>query len=747
MLPSLPAFNLQGSSETAWHSINYSVDDHFALAVYIRIIWNHRWLVLTITLAVFMATLFGTIRQKPVFRATGSLQIELPKGSVASLGELFQDQTAPDGYMQTQAEVLRGAALVSSLIAKMEPKNSWVPPFPQSSQEHLESFQERLSTEVVRGGHLIQVSYESESPRQAADTVNQLMALYIEQTRDQRSETAQNASSWLLDQLNQTKQKMEQATLNLQQYESEHQLLFVETANGGLQSIETQRLQELQSDLTGAERRRIEKESANKQAQSGDASVFHSSLLDDLLTKETGLRQKLSQLDAKFGPKFPEVQQIQDELKDVLASQSGEGLRIRNSIAADYRAALRQETLERQAFDRQQEIVSGASQQLLQDGILKRDVDLYKQLYEGLLRQMNEAGISSQLDAPSARILEPAQIPTTRIRPNITHLLILGLFTGLTLAVTFVFLQEHFQDTFQSAEDVAAHLNLPLLGVIPAVPIKISTDMDNSYSDKPATLLLGGGTSKPAPADREPWFRLDRDGPRNFEFSEAIRNLRTSLLFSNGDSHPRSILISSSLPSEGKTTVTANLSVALAQLGKHVLSIDGDMRRPSLHRIFSMSNHAGLADYLKGNSTWQRVVSSTVVPGLSVIVSGGRPRNPAELLSFDRMHDLIRAAQSQFDIVLVDSPTLLNMADSRILASYVDAVVLIVKSGDTPKKLVKQAFTNLRTVSARIVGVVLNQADMRGEEYSYSVSDKHYGFVNEERIPEERKREERTLDK
>jgi protein-tyrosine kinase len=160
--------------------------------------------------------------------------------------------------------------------------------------------------------------------------------------------------------------------------------------------------------------------------------------------------------------------------------------------------------------------------------------------------------------------------------------------------------------------------------------------------------------------------------------------------------------------SEGKTTVTANLSVALAQLDQNVPSIDGDMRRPSLHRIFSMSDHAGLADYLKGNSTWQRVVSSTVVPGLSVIVSGGRPRNPAELLSSDRMHDLIRAPQSQFDIMLVDSPTLLNMADSRILASYVSAVVLIVKSGDTPKKLAKQAFTNPRSVSARIVGVVLN---------------------------------------
>ena len=739
VFPSFPAFDVPATVQQPWPSIDSSMNDNFALAGYFRIIWNHRWLISAITMAVFLATLFGTIRQKPVFRATGSLQIDLPKGSVASLGELFQDQAAPDGYMQTQAEILRGSAIVSLLIAKIEPTDASMSPSLESVQEHLENFKSRLSTEVVKGSHLIQVDFESESAEQAAATVNQLMAIYIDQTRVQRSQTAQNASSWLLDQLNQTKQKLEQATSSLQRYENDHQLLFVQTADGGLQSIETQRLQELQSDLTTAERLRIEKGSVNNQAQSGYASVLKSPLLEGLLTKETEINQKLSQLDAKFGPNFPEVKQIQDQLKDVQANQAAERLRIRDSVAADYSSALRQENLERAAFDRQQKIVAGASQQLLQDGILKRDVDLYKQLYEGLLRQMDEAGVSSQLDNPSARVMEPAQIPITRIRPNIMHMLVLGFFTGLTLAVTFVFLQEHFQDTFQSADDVAAHLNLPLLGVIPAVPIRNSVETRRRYSGKAATLQLEGATSIPTTPESEPWFRLDRDGPGNFEISEAIRNLRTSLLFSSDGSQPRSILISSALPSEGKSTVTANLSVALAQLGKRVLSIDGDMRRPSLHRIFSMSNKLGLADYLKGNSSWQRVVSPTVVPGLSVIVSGGRPRNPAELLSSDRMEDVIRAAQSEYDIVLVDSPTLLNMADSRVLASYVDAVLLIVKSGDTPKKLVKQAFNNLRTVSAKVVGVVLNHADMRSDEYSFS--DKHYGSDNEASNPPKNKRD------
>jgi uncharacterized protein involved in exopolysaccharide biosynthesis len=242
VFPSFPAFDVPATVQQPWPSIDSSMNDNFALAGYFRIIWNHRWLISAITMAVFLATLFGTIRQKPVFRATGSLQIDLPKGSVASLGELFQDQAAPDGYMQTQAEILRGSAIVSLLIAKIEPTDASMSPSLESVQEHLESFKSRLSTEVVKGSHLIQVDFESESAEQSAATVNQLMAIYIDQTRVQRSQTAQNASSWLLDQLNQTKQKLEQATSSLQRYENDHQLLFVQTADGGLQSIETQRL-------------------------------------------------------------------------------------------------------------------------------------------------------------------------------------------------------------------------------------------------------------------------------------------------------------------------------------------------------------------------------------------------------------------------------------------------------------------------------------------------------------------------
>lgn len=721
VVPSLSSNDRSVVRENSRPPFDSMEDSQISLASYGRILWLRRWIVLTIALGVFVTVLFGTLRQKPVFRATGSLEIDMPKGSVTSLGDLLQEQSAPDNYLQTQAEILRSTSLDSRLMTQLAAADGTDTGPSEPDQAALSEFQARLFVEIMKGSRLIELSAESKSPETAAKTVNQLMALYIEQTRQQHSDTVQGASNWLMDQLGDTEAKLQKATLTLQHYEAEHGLLFVETKDGGSQNIESERLQQFQADLARAQALRLAKETSNRQAQSGDPSVLRSPLLGDFQEKDAVLRQKLSQLDQTFGPNFPEVKENEEQLEEIRSDETAERKRIAQECAADLDAAARQEELARQAFEKQQKIVAGATQQMLQDSILKRDVDLDKQLYEGLLSQMNEAGVSSKLEATNARVFEPAQIPLTRIRPNVAYNLILGAFAGLTLGMGFAFFQEHLQDTFQSREDVETHLNLPLLATVPASPMPIPAHSGWSYMGRNENLQPGQDTSGGPSAEN--WFRLDRDGSSHFELSEAIRNLRTSLLFALDGAQPRSILISSAVPSEGKTTISANLSVALAQLGKRVLSIDGDLRRPSVHRIFSMANDAGLTDYLRGDRDWREFVCPSPVQGLSVIVSGGRPPNPAELLSSARMEELLLEARTQYDVVILDSPTVLNMADSRVLASCVEAVVLVIKSGFTPRKLVKQAYTSLLSVSARIVGVVLNQVDLRNEEYSYVYSN------------------------
>jgi succinoglycan biosynthesis transport protein ExoP len=695
---------------------DFSAEPPISFASYWRVLMNRRWIVMAVAMGVFLIVLFATVRQKPVYLATGSLEIDMPKGSVASIGELFQDRAASEHYLEAQAEILHSSVVVTKLMALLGSADQ-TESDPEKST--IADFQSKLSVLVMKDTGLIQVNDESESPERAANVVNQLMALYVEQGGLDHTQTAQNASSWLLGQLSDTKAKLEQATLTLQRYESDHRLLFVETKEGVSEDSDSERLQQLQTELTRAEAVRIDKEIRNQKALSGDAAVLQTPLLDSLLKKETEINQQLSQLATRFGPNFPDVKQTQDQLNSIRADEAAERNRAVQASAVDFEAASRLETIARQAVDRQQAIVSGATQQLLQDGILKRDVELDKQLYEGLLRQMNEAGLSSKLAATNARIVEAAEVPTVPIRPKVAYNLVLGALAGIALAVGFAFLQEHLRDTLQSEDDVELHLNLPLLAVIPAITIQGPAQGGWNHSGRRTTLFLEDGRNRRnSPQVSEDWFHLDRDSSDHFELSEAIRNLRTSLLFALDGARPQSILISSALPSEGKTTISANLSLALAQLGKRVLSIDGDLRRPSLHRFFKMTNDTGLAGYLQGNQDWRKFVYPSNVQGLNVIVSGGMPSNPAELLSSNRMKDLIRQARSHYDVVIVDSPTLLHMADSRLLASYAEAVVLVVKSGYTPKKLVKQAFTNVRSVSAKVVGVVLNQVDLTNEEYS-----------------------------
>jgi polysaccharide biosynthesis transport protein len=693
-----------------------------SISTYARIVWNRRWAAIPIALGVFLVILFATIKQKPVFRSTGSLEVDMLKAAITGVTGLFQNQVASDNYLQTQKEIFGSRAFVSQLVRKLAPLDVADAPHGDSGPASIDTTIRGLSIEVLTGSRLIQVSDESTSPETAAQVVNALMALYIEKAGQQRTESVQNASSWLLSQLNETRTKLEVATRSLQQYELAHQILFVDSKEGIPQSLENARLAQLQASLNHAQEIRIEKDSLKKRAQSGDTSVLHDPLLDDLLKKETALGEQFPQLSQKFGPNFPEVKQVAAQLQDLRTSEIVERNKAVGSCMFEYDAAVRQENLVRASLDRQQGIVGGATQQLHQNGILKRDVELDKQLYEGLLRQMNEAGISSKLDEPSARVVEPAQIPENSIRPRVAYNLILGAIAGISLGIGFVFFREHIQDTFETEDDVEMHLHLPLLAVVPAAPIRNLTDPAWSFSGRNASRLIDSGDHSTS-IDPENWFRLDRDGNSYFELSESIRNLRTSLLFAQNGEFPHTILVSSAVPAEGKTTISANLSVALAQLGKRVLPLTVISAGQASTEFFSTSNSTGLSEYLQGHGDWHSVIRPSGVPGLHVIVSGSRPANPAELLSSHRMEELLCNACTQYDVVVVDSPTLLHMADSRLLASYVEAVVLVVKSGDTPKKLVLEAFANLRSVSARVVGVVLNCVDLSNQEYSSSYSN------------------------
>jgi len=707
------------------------------LSSYRQLFWRRRWTIFLIAFAVFLVFLYVLLRQQPMFHAKGTLEIEMPKSSVASLGELFQDQTVPESYLQTQVAILMSPRFASRVIGQLGLTSPLASREAAPAAMEPSDFQRRLAVNVMKGTQLIEVGFDSESPDQAAEVANQLMAFYIDQVRERRSATAQSASAWLLDQLNQTKTKLEQATGALQRYEEEHRILFVTSLDGAEHSVDSERLQQLQAELTRVQTLRIEKESLYRQIKSGDLSVLRSPVLEELLQKEDDLAVQLAQLSAEFGPKFPHVLQLQEELKQARAAQEAERERLSQKTASDYQTSIRQEALIQATFQKQQELVGNSSQEMLQDMILKREVDLQKRLYEGLLQQINEAGVSARFNAPNARIFEPAEASAVASRPRLAFNLILGALTGLIVGMGLVSLQENLRDTFQSQEDVETSLNVPLLGVIPAIPRHhLAPPRERHLFPRVIIRLGSNGNGAAAPQVSKDWFRLDSAGPDNFELSESIRNLRTSFLYALDGAPPRSVLISSAVPSEGKTTIAANLCIALAQLGKRVLLVDADLRRPSVHKIFFADEKPGLVSYLLGNGNWRDFVHATGVSGLDIIAGAERPLHPAELLSSPRLDEFIRQAALEYDVVMLDSPILLNMADSRVLASLVESVVLVIHGGQTPRKLVKQACANLRNVPCRLIGIVLNQMDISGEDYAYG-----YSHGSEETEGESRKDE------
>jgi capsular exopolysaccharide synthesis family protein len=289
----------------------------------------------------------------------------------------------------------------------------------------------------------------------------------------------------------------------------------------------------------------------------------------------------------------------------------------------------------------------------------------------------------------------------------------------MTLGVVVAFVMENWQETFRGAE-IQNVLNIPLLGMLPAVAPKGSTPSQVSRRIAAPLLPLTEHNVWGHRRRRDDgWFRLDRDSSHSFELSESIRNLRTSLLFAVNAKALGSILISSAVPAEGKTTVSCNLAISLAQMGNRVLLIDADLRRPCVRAYFGVPDDFGLTEYLEHGGDWHTITQAVNIPGLQIITSGKSPNDPVELLSTDRMKELINTAKAEYDFVIVDSPTLVTMADSRVLARYVDGALLIVKSASTPRFLVREACDNLHSVSARVIGLVLNHVDRTSARYSY----------------------------
>ena len=425
-------------------------------------------------------------------------------------------------------------------------------------------------------------------------------------------------------------------------------------------------------------------------------------ILQGLIQKRQTAMADYNDALSQYGPKFPKVLRLQAQLKDMDDLIQKEKVNTIEHIETDYNEALEREKLLTQALDQQKAEANAMAERLVEYNIIKREAEANKALYDGLMTKLKEVGISAALQSSNIRVVDPAMIPTSPSRPAKARNIALAFLVGLVGGIGLALMREYLDNTVKTPDDIETLARLPSLAVVPQF-----ADANGNGNRK--RLLPGISTN-----GHDKRIELVAQHLPKSQMSEAFRALRTSLLLSQPGRPPQVILVTSALPREGKTTAAANLAVTLAQLGDRTVLVDADLRKPGVGRLLNMGNgkYAGLSSYLAGVSSLDLVtVPHPVIPNLAAIPTGPLPPNPADLLSSNKLAEAIAELRTKFKFVVIDSPPVMAATDAVILSVQTDGVLLVVRSGETPKEAFTRTRDLLSSVKCHILGVVLNAVD------------------------------------
>jgi succinoglycan biosynthesis transport protein ExoP len=694
---------------------------------YLLILRKHRWLILSIMLAVTSIVAVATFRMQPVYVATSRIEIDRDSSNILPFQatDSYDYMVDLENYIETQTKILTSETLALHTIRSgiLSGQPDFVSDVPSEAlatgslanmkpPAELGAFLGSLSVKRVPNSRLMDVSFESTSPLLAAQIVNAHIKNFIEQNFQSRYEATTRASSWLTDQLDELKVRVEKAEDARITYERQNQIWALD---GDKQNVTTQRLADLNKQLSDAQSERMRKQSLFEFAKAGDMDsvpqIRDNPAVQDLFHKHTEIYSQYNDALNQYGPNFPKVQRLQSQLKEIDAAAEKEKKAVIARLESEYREASQREELLTQALDQQKAEVNQMSERMVQYSILKREAEANKALYDGLLTKLKEAGISAGLRSSNIRVIDPAMVPTYPSRPAKTRNIALSILVGLIGGIGLALLREYMDNTVKSPDDVETLAHLPSLAVVP-------TFAESNGARSRVKLLKGAPTN----GHRERIELVAQHLPKS-PMSEAFRALRTALILSQADHPPQVILVTSALPREGKTTAAANLAVTLAQLGDRTLLMDADLRKPGIGRLLNLGGgkYAGLSSYLAGVSSLDLVtIQHPAIPNLSAIPTGPLPPNPADLLCSDRLTDAIAELRSKFKFIVIDSPPIMAATDAVILSVKADGVLLVVRSGQTPKEAFTRTRDLLLSVKCHILGVVLNAVNPGAGDYYYS---------------------------
>jgi polysaccharide biosynthesis transport protein len=702
---------------------------------YLIILKKHQWLVLSFLLTVVTVVTIATFKMKPVYVAAARVEVDRE----AQMMQPFPDAGAYDEgeldfYIETQSKILQSETLALQTIKSLDLAR--YPEFGGNSHAFatihggasnarpaiLGAFLGRLGVKRVPNSSLIEVSFEAQDPQLAARVVNGHLQTYMEANFRSKYDATTQASNWLSAELEDLRMKVEKSETARIDYERENQIWTIDEK----QNISTQKLADINKTLTEAQTDLVAKQAVYQIAKSGDVeqlSVIRSnSYISDLLKRQSDIEAQYDEMSAQFGPNYPRLQRLAQQKKSIDEALTRADKNAADSIEEDYKAAKEKVDLLTAALDKQKIEANEMSEKMIQYHILEHDAESNKQLYDGLQQKLKEAGITAGLRSSNIRVVDPALVPPAPSRPQKTRNISLAFLVGLVGGIGLAFLREYLDNTVKSPDDVERLTGLPSLAVVPSVPAL--------QAISPSAKLLHGDTNVTDSAEDSRVELVSFSKPKS-QVSEAFRALRTSLLLSQADHPPQVIVVTSALPREGKTTSAVNLAVTLAQLGDRTLIIDSDLRKPGVRRALNLNvgRDIGLSSYLAGVASLDEVtVAHPQIENLSAMTTGPIPPSPADLLSSHRMRDAIAYVRQKYKFVVIDSPPVMAATDAVIISALTDGVLLVVRSGETPKEAFKRTRDLIHGVKGRLLGVVLNAVDSSAPDYYYSYRYYPYAY-------------------
>ncbi len=691
------------------------------LSHYLWILRRHRWRMLAFITVVLMATYFLSKRLTPIYESTVTIDIDrqTPQGVIGaeSTRSMLNDA---DQFIATQIRLVQSDSVLRPVAAKYNllSHEGQIDIRPDSPVQL-----KNLKIARPPNTYLLLVSYRSPDATLASQVANAIAQSYLTHTYNIRIRASSNLTDFMEQQLDELRAKMERSSLALNRFERELNMINPEEKT----NILTARLLQLNTEYTNAQTDRVKKEAAFQSIKNDTLEAAQVSTQGEALKRLTErlgeLREKFAELKSHYGPAHPEYKRASAQLTELERQLEAGRRNIAGRVEIEYRESTRREQMllgevagSKREFDR-------INSRSFQYQSLKREADADKRLYEELVRKIKEAGINAGFQNSNIRVADAARPPQKPIFPDIRLNLLVALLLATLIAVGVAVAGDALDTTVRDPETVARTLGTEVIGSLPVVKnwrgrLGLASGSANGPSK-------GSGNSKALVAQSL--------SPRKREeettgFGESIRTLRTSILLGDLDRRYRSLLVTSASPGEGKSTTAAHLAIAHAEQGQRTLLIDGDMRRPSVHRRFNLSANLGLTNVLLGEVSWRSaVVNLDSTPMLDILPAGPPSRRASDLVGRG-LSEVLEEAGRAYDLVILDAPPLLGFSEPLQMASSVDGVIIVVRAGETDRKSVRGVVTSLKRLRANIVGIVLNgvHKEMSDSYYYYGHYSKYY---------------------